>query len=139
MIDRATGRIQPDGLVIEPSLTKTAFLAATSMPSSEGRVMGDRWTCGIERPWQGKDWYFTLSYVGEVLQSVGMGYANLTVPTDYGEWVGFHYAHLRDYEAFLGTWLGDWRQKFPWGTATVWFDEKGIGSGMFVEYRKRDT
>lgn len=76
-----------------------------------------------------------MTYVGEVLHGVGMGYAK-GCGGSYAEWMQFHYSNLADYEKLLVTWLGDRRRKFPWGTATAWFDEKGVGSGIFVEYRK---
>jgi len=133
VIDRATGRI----LTFHPGLTRTAFLAAASIPLSEGRKVGKAgWCCSITHALNGRTWRLSPFFEGEVLQSVGMGY-HQTKPA--ADWEATERRNLKEYEDLLKSWLVDYPKKFPWGRVEASFDEKGVGSGICVFYRKGRT
>lgn len=129
----ATGRI----LTFHPGLTRTDFLAATSIPLSEGRAVGKSgWCCSVQRPLNGRTWRLSPFFKGEVLQSVGMGY-HQTEPA--ADWEANERRNQADYQALLRSWVGDPLRTFPWGRVEVYFDEKGVGSGICVYYGKERT
>jgi hypothetical protein len=87
MIDRATGRIVLEGgFSLDPALTKSAFLAATSTLKDASQVLNARSTVySFDGRGAGRSWTLSPWFDGEVLQSVGMGYASSGGPSNHWE------------------------------------------------------
>ncbi len=136
MIDRATGRITIEGgFSLGPALTRSAFLAATSTLKVASRVMDGRCTVySFDGRGAGRTWTLSPWFEGEVLQSVGMGYARSGGPSN--DWENEERAKAGEYEDLIRLWLGQLVHTFPWGRVTASFDEKGGGSAMCVYYRE---
>ncbi|HUR39291.1 MAG TPA: hypothetical protein VM222_07345 [Planctomycetota bacterium] len=137
MIDRATGRILFEGdvaLTLDPTLTKSAFLKAMAPLKLEGRVVTATFTVySIVGRLAGRTWNLSPGFDGEVLRSVGMGYAPSGGPSD--DWENEERAKAGEYEDLIRLWLGKLDHTFPWGRVTASFDEKGGGGAMCVYYR----
>ncbi len=138
MIDRATGRILLEGetpLTVDPGLTRTDFLKATSGRQVKLLVENGPWeTYSISCCILNQDWVSGFCFKGETLHMVDMALA--TGAKNWSDWSEEKERRkLAEHDELLKAMLGSPPYSFAWGRVESSFDRKSGGSCVSMRYR----